>query len=376
MNLLGVHLTLMIGEKLPRPVPIALAEALQSVEVSHNDQGPSGFQLTFHVGRATALDLFDYRLLTNPLLKPFNRVILVVRFAIAPEVLMDGIITNHQLNPSNEPGTSTLTITGEDLSVMMDLKQEPQEFGTLSDYGIVKKIVESYGHLGLALLLPPPPNPQVHNPRNTNEEKQNKPGPITDRAYLQSLAQQYGFLFYLTPGPIPGVSQIHWGPPQRLAIPQRALSVNMGPATNVESINFRFDALRPEQVQFKEGDSMREPITSPSFTRNIPLAKDRPEARRITFSTDEDPKKAEITAKGAVDRSFDEVVTATGQLDAMRYNGLLNPRGLVGVRGVGNTYDGLYYVKSVTHSISKGRYTQGFSLAREGTGTNTGFILS
>ena len=124
MSLLGIHLTLMMGPTIAVPVPFSIAEALTSVQVTHNDSGASGFQLTFQVGRSGPLDLLDYGLLTNPLLRPFVRVILLVRFAIAPQVLMDGIITQIQLSPSNEPGASTLTVTGEDVSVMMDLEQE------------------------------------------------------------------------------------------------------------------------------------------------------------------------------------------------------------------------------------------------------------
>jgi len=41
----------------------------------------------------------------------------------------------------------------------------------------------------------------------------------------------------------------------------------------------------------------------------------------------------------------------------------------VGVRGVGSTYDGLYYVQSVTHRIRPGSYKQSFTLTREGVGS-------
>ena len=41
-------------------------------------------------------------------------------------------------------------------------------------------------------------------------------------------------------------------------------------------------------------------------------------------------------------------------------------RQLVGVRGAGQAYDGVYYVKTVTHSIKRGEYKQSFTLAREG----------
>ena len=60
--------------------------------------------------------------------------------------------------------------------------------------------------------------------------------------------------------------------------------------------------------------------------------------------------------------------TAQGELDGLQYGDVLKPRGIVGVRGAGFTHDGLYYVKSVSHSISKGQYKQRFSLTREGTG--------
>jgi hypothetical protein len=375
MSLLGIHLTLMMGPTIAVPVPFSIAEALTSVEVTHNDSGPSGFQLTFQVGRSGPLDLLDYGLLTNPLLRPFMRVILLVTFAIVPQVLMDGIITQIQLSPSNEPGASTLTVTGEDVSVMMDLEQEQSSDPVIPDYFIVSKLVLKYPEYGLIPPAPPVLNPEALNPRNPLKELTVRPADETDRACIQRLAQLYGFLFYVTPGPAPFVNTVHWGPPERLSIPQGALSVNMGPATNVESINFRFDGMRPEQVTAVVGDS-ESTFSKPRSTRSIiPLASDTFDARRKTSLIDDGPERAKILAQSKVDQSFDEVVTATGQLDALRYNGLLNPRGLVGLRGVGKTYDGLYYVKTVTHNISKGRYTQSFSLSREGTGTTTPFVL-
>src|SRR5262249_4136983 len=152
---------------IPEPAPLTLVEALQSVEVTHSDQGPSGFQLTFHIGRTSALDLLDYRLLGNPLLKSFSRVIVLVRFSITPTVLMDGIITNQQLTPSNEPGASTLTVTGEDVSVMMDLEDTARDLSVLPDFGIVRQIIQSYqANYGLTPPTQLPPNPKVLNPRN------------------------------------------------------------------------------------------------------------------------------------------------------------------------------------------------------------------
>jgi hypothetical protein len=68
------------------------------------------------------------------------------------------------------------------------------------------------------------------------------------------------------------------------------------------------------------------------------------------------------------DASTDNVITVSGELDATRYAALLKPRGLVGLRGAGFSFDGFYYVKSVTHTIRQGDYTQSFTLTREGLG--------
>ena len=51
-----------------------------------------------------------------------------------------------------------------------------------------------------------------------------------------------------------------------------------------------------------------------------------------------------------------------------RYGGVLQARQLVGVRGAGPAFDGLYYVKSVTHKIKRGSYKQSFTLDSERVG--------
>ena len=59
-------------------------------------------------------------------------------------------------------------------------------------------------------------------------------------------------------------------------------------------------------------------------------------------------------------------MTAKGTLDVTRYGRTLKPRRLVGLRGVGTAFDGLYFVKSVTHTLKRGEYKQSFTLVRNG----------
>ena len=48
-------------------------------------------------------------------------------------------------------------------------------------------------------------------------------------------------MFYLDPGPLPGISTAYWGPQVKFGVPQPALNVNMDTWTNVESLSFRYE---------------------------------------------------------------------------------------------------------------------------------------
>ena len=61
-----------------------------------------------------------------------------------------------------------------------------------------------------------------------------------------------------------------------------------------------------------------------------------------------------------------EAVTGTGSLDVLRYGRPLRARSLVGLRGAGLAFDGLYFVKNVKHKMKRGEYKQDFTLTRNG----------
>jgi hypothetical protein len=77
------------------------------------------------------------------------------------------------------------------------------------------------------------------------------------------------------------------------------------------------------------------------------------------------PVRAALIGMARAAKSAD-AVSASGSLDVTRYGRVLKARSLVGVRGAGTAFDGLYYVKSVTHNIKRGEYKQSFTLGRNG----------
>ncbi len=376
INLFGLHLQLMLGETLPTPAPLKVNEALQSVEVKAKDSERSGFQMVFQVGRGLA-DRKDFALLEETKLKPFTRVVLSVLFGVKPLPIMDGIITTHQLAPSDEPGQSKLTVTGEDVSVMMDLEKQERPYPQMGDNLIVPFIllpyIIDYGIVPQVM----PPNDALTTP--VTEQTRSQTTKETDLEFINKLAEKHGFVFYVEPGLIPLSNVAYWGPPQRLSVPQPALSVNMGPGSNVETMTFSYGELSPVSVTYSTSSGGTETVDS--YDRGVPLAARVPDPRKKVFLDDgpdgESDAQKRVRAQGKVNTSYDSVVTAEGTLDALRYGRILKPRSLVDVRGAGDSFDGRFYVKSVTHSIDvkKGLYKQKFNLSREGLGTTTPLVM-
>jgi hypothetical protein len=118
----GIHLSLMIGPGLPLPAPAEVIESLDSVQVTSSGQ-TSGFQLSFKVGKSSSL--LNEMLPAGYFDPIITRVIIIATVNGQPSVLMDGVITRQEISPSNEVGKSTFTVTGEDLSRLMDLVEMP-----------------------------------------------------------------------------------------------------------------------------------------------------------------------------------------------------------------------------------------------------------
>ena len=359
-----LQLLLLAGGVVAAPAPQVLMDALQSVQVTSSAGQRSGFQLTFAVSKGSAIREL---LLPSGLLDPPARMIIVAIVDGFPEVLVDGVVTRHETSPSNTPGGSTLTLTGEDLSLLMDLKHERACFPAMPLNVRVMMIVAKYAMYGIIPAAVPPVMMSVTSPVQSIPVQSS-----TDLAYIQALASEAGYTFFLIPGPLPGVSTAYWGPDVRAGLVQPALTIDSDPATDVESMSFSFDGL--SRTQFTIG--ITEPNTKLSFSVPIPdVSLLRPPlAVRPAIALREEPlpnqsgrEVTDILLRGlSKTAQSTDAVTGQGTLDVLRYGHVLKSRNLVGVRGAGTAYDGLWYVKNVTHNIKRGEYKQNFSLARDG----------
>jgi hypothetical protein len=376
----SIQVGLRLGDSFT-PAPLDLMQALEGVEVTQTDEAPSRFQLTFRAEIAGPGAL-DYAVVQSSLLQPATRVVVSVAVNAASQVLIDGFITQQQFVPSDRPGAARFTASGEDLSVKMDAIQISLEYPAMSDALIAGVVLVKYFPLYGVI---PQVIPTVEDILPFGYVPQQN---CTDREYLKQLAQQNGNLFYIQPGTSPGESYAYWGPPVLAGTPQPPLNVSLGPFTNVESLQFSFDTRKPFFVYGYVMETWTDPYL-PVPTLTVGSTRYPPLATRPALSPSQllnlsvrknlwqdqgmNPIKSEATAQGMTDLSTDAVVTAEGELDAVRYGGVLTAPGLVGVRGAGASYDGLYYAKQVQHRITARTgdwsYRQSFTLTREGLGS-------
>jgi hypothetical protein len=363
----GIHLTLMIGPAVPVPAPRFALDALQSVDITVNDTGPSVFQLRFTISKQSPLEtLFLLTAGSAPI--PILRVVVMVTVGGTPSVLIDGVVTQQQVLPGADTAHSTLSITGEDLSVVMkqiDFSGFP--FPATPAEGRVGLMLLKYAWLGIVPMVIPSVMIDVPIPTNQIPSQQG-----TDFDYINELADKVGYVFYLEPQSTPGMSVGYWGPQIKVGMPQRALNINMDAHSNCESLSFTYDnQMRelPTVFVYNELTKVPIPIPIPNITPlSPPLGVVEPLAvklKPIEGVSKYSIPKAVMVGMAKAARTAD-AVKGEGSLDVLRYGRVLQPRRLVGVRGAGMAFDGLHYVQSVTHQISRGEYKQRFKLVRNG----------
>ena len=363
----GIYLTLLVGPVVPVPVPQIVTDALTSVKVISNTDDKSVFELSFTLSNKSPLHtIFLLAAGSTPLL----RVILIVTVNGSPQVLMDGVTTMTQVTPGADPGHSTLTVTGEDLtkvmaSNMVDLSGLP--YPAMPPEARVALIIAKYAMFGLIPFVVPSFFPDVPLPTERIPTQKGN-----DLEYVRQLASDVGYVFYIDPGPVPGVNTAYWGPEIKIGPPQPALNLNMDAFTNVEAINFNFrtgEKVLP--IVFIQNALTKAPIPIPIPDINPlqpPLGASAllPTSIEVLRDTAKASPMQAISRGLAVASSSADAVTGSGSLDVLRYGRLLKARQLVGVRGAGLAFDGLYFVKSVTSTMKRGEVKQNFELTRNG----------
>jgi hypothetical protein len=207
----GFYLTLMVGPMVPLPVGQDVIDALTSVQVkvSSGAAAESGFQLTFNLGKRSPLETLF--LVAGSSLPPIIRVVLTVTVNGQAEVLIDGVVTQTDVASGSDSSTSTLTVTGTDLTAVMNwdlfnpIKNLP--LPAMPNEARVLLLLAKYAVFGVIPMVIPSVLIDIPIPTDRIPRQQG-----SDLKYIRDLAEEVGYVFYLKPGPVTGTSIAYWGP--------------------------------------------------------------------------------------------------------------------------------------------------------------------
>jgi hypothetical protein len=355
----GVAFTLLIGFV---PAPPPLLDAVQEVQVECSLEIASAFRLRLGIAQTaigdwTVLELDPFR----PLLPLSIRVQTGV---LPPEALINGYVTAQEATYAAEPGGTTLTVSGMDATLLMNLQEKAMAWPNMPDSAIAAAIFGQYA------LIPnvQPTAPSLVEPEGTTTQRG------TDIRFLRRLAQRHGFDCYMQPEPFSGLDVGYFRPPDLVGLPQAVLSVNMGVESNVTDFTVRYELAQPTTALAAGLDVLTKspqvgvaPVSTqvplglePALLRVLPPPIARPAGTGLARTAD-----LQALAQAVADRSSWALV-AEGQVGADV--GVLRPGGIVNVRGAGRAFSGSYYVTRVTHTITRDSYTQRFQARRNAVG--------
>jgi len=350
-----------------RAAPPELLAAIRQIEVE--DHAQMADMLRIKLAVAVREDGGGWTVLDDG---PFTRLaklrVTVTVGSGAAMPLIEAYVIDVDTNFSSHPGSSELSITAMDPTVLMHLAEKVKSWPNMKDSDVASAIFsdQAYGF-----------SPIVES---TNLSRQEDDHTLvqrgTDIQFLQQLADRNGYECFVTLSD-DGVVEGHFHPPKPEGQPQGTLSVNMGSATNVDKFRVRYDMLGPavaKAATIDPADAAKQTgaATDPARTNDMgdepATPAERP--RQVLLSQHGAARSGEVQqlAQAVVDRSSWSIA-AEGEINTVAFAKILRAKQPVMVRGVGQQFSGRYYVERVLHTISgDGAWIQKFTLRRNATG--------
>ena len=359
-------LELWIGPAIPIPASREVIRAVQSVTVINSAAGPDAFQISFEISNQSPLHALF--LLAGGAALPLVRTVIAVRVNGRRDVLIDGVVTQQQVKESTTPGKSILTVTGEDLTRVMDyIDFSSTIFPAMPDFARVLLILTKYAALGVVPNVLPSPLLDVPLPTRRLPSQGGK-----DLAYIRSLADRCGYVFYIDTTDQVGLTRAYWGPRIHAGTAQPALSLDFRGRRNVETMSFEYDSekatlpivliLNQEThavlpIPIPNLNAILDPLALiPAIPKNIEPIKETAKYTAV---------EAVLVGLGVAARKSD-AAKAKGRIDVRTYGRVLKARRTVGVRGAGTSFNGRWFVEQTTSVMRPGSFTQDFVLSRDG----------
>jgi hypothetical protein len=350
--------------------------AIGSLEVEENADLPGAFQLTLPIATEGAAGSEDFTLLGDVRFQPYARIAVVATASgQSSACIFDGCVLSHKIHVDRGSAASTLRVWGQDLSCLMNLKEQVRPWED-SDGAIANHIFGEY-HLATA-------------DANTDDDTPAHPASAqtlmqraTDAQFLRDRARRRGRLFRVCCSDTPGQNTGYFIKPDLTGPAVGTLTLHPQPGqertapSRVDALDFEWDVARPTSVL---GSVLlagsKDAVTGDTQDAAQRLLDGRSLAdfagsdhvmeTRLTTSADsagELQRRAQSLLREAA-----WFVKCEGETDLARMGAVLRATTVVEVAGAGKLHSGNYLVWSVRHIITAQQHRMRFVLVRNAIG--------
>ena len=300
----------------------------------------------------------------DPRLEKWANIAIEADFQDGSEEILRGVIYDVKPVFPADAGEARLTLTCRDNSAKLSREVRMVRWGEepvgTTDTEILTQIASDSG-LSLHPMSAPGQTGAVLT-QSTN-----------DITFLQRRARANGFeLLFIG-------DEIYFGP-QRVDIdPQPPILVHAGRASSALSFNPDNSGDGGRAIAIATRDDNGNPGPLRTITSNLPLMGTeaasaggsdlRPLVDILDRASVPSDAETEAYAQGLANEN-DLSIRATGELDGSLYGNVLTVGEPVGVDGVGQRHNGIYYVDEVTHTFNNDGYRQAFTVLRNAYGDN------
>jgi phage protein D len=329
---------------------------LISLEVEHDIELASMFRMQFSL-------LLDqggsWGILDDERLKIWKQVTIRSGFAEADEELISGYITHVRPQFDGDPSRCVLEVWGMDASVLMDREEKLKDWPNKKDSDIASEIFATYG------LIPEVEDTEVIHDEALSTIIQRE----TDMQFVKRLALRNGFECYVDG------DTAYFRKPRLSDPPQPVLSVHFGSETTVNRFSLTVNAQSPANVAMLQIDRATKEVLEAEATASEQTTMGADDAAshlgpgmnpaQVFVSRTAATGTPEMTALcRELYHQGEWFVEGEGEVEANQYGHILKSRKTVTIRGIGETYSGVYYVSHVTHVFTDDGFRQVFQVKR------------
>jgi phage protein D len=275
------------------------------------------------------------------------------------EILLAGYITHLRPDFAGARDQCLLEIWAMDATVLMDRREVLKDWPNRKDSDIAQEVFSFYGLSSVVT------DTAVIHDEDVSTIIQGE----TDIRFLRRLARRNGFECFVSG------STGHFGPPNLSGSPQPVLKVLCGEDTTVSEFSIEAEAVGPAPVAMAQIDRTTKElvdVTVEKTTRRLLGAKQPASYLRagmkggaVVLGQTVTTGRAEMEVLcQAVHDDGEFFVTGAGEVAANYYGHILMPHRTVTIKGIGETYSGIYYVTRVTHVFTPDGYSQAFGVRR------------